>query len=246
MKNLAAALVRAKREFNPVVKDATNPHFKSKFASLQSCHDATDAALMAHGLAVLQFPTEHLGVPALRTVLLHESGEMIEDTMLLNATKPDPQGQGSAITYARRYALMALLGIAAEDDDGNAASDRKETPRQKQTPTATAASGSPPAGTGGKGEPSSKEADGSPFTIPEGAVPKQRPVDGPDTTLTDAQKQQIEGLMDQVAAASGAKTEAVVAKAEKDYGPIPLMSEGAANQLIARFQKFLAAAEAAA
>lgn len=167
MKNLATALIQARREFSPVVKDGKNPHFKSTFPTLQSVHSSTDAALNNHGLAVVQFPTELQGFPALRTILLHESGETLEDTMLLNPVKNDPQGVGSALTYARRYALMAVLGIAAEDDDGNAASS--------SGPASSSSAPPPPAPKPPKPEPK------SPFTPPAGATAQPEPA-----TIVDA------------------------------------------------------------
>jgi len=86
----------------------------------------TQPILAKHGLAVAQFPTTLDGEPALITYLLHASGQVLSDTMKLCAAKNDPQGQGAAITYARRFAYMSVLGLVADaDDDGNTATRAK-------------------------------------------------------------------------------------------------------------------------
>lgn len=137
---LGAALVAAQAEMPALQRDKINPAFKSQYLSLEGLLEGVLPILNKHGLAVAQFPTfvrtEAELVPALRTVLIHgESGETLEDTMLLMLAKRDPQGQGSGITYAKRYALCALLGISADaDDDGNAATgQRQRRSRQGQT-----------------------------------------------------------------------------------------------------------------
>ncbi len=123
-KSLVAALVAFQADLTPVDKNSTNPFFKSKYADLTEVKTTVQPLLTKHKLAVTQWPTTQDGSPALRTRVMHESGEYDEDTMLLVLAKEDPQGQGSAITYAKRYAFMAALGIVAdEDDDGNKASD---------------------------------------------------------------------------------------------------------------------------
>lgn len=122
-KNIAAALVRAQRAFGPALKDKTNPAFRSKYADLGACIDAVMDALNDAGIALIQRQHPHDGGVCIETVFLHESGEQISAGMLtVPAAKQDPQGYGSALTYARRYSLMAACGIAPEDDDGNAAS----------------------------------------------------------------------------------------------------------------------------
>jgi hypothetical protein len=123
MKQVAAALVKAKREFAPVLKTSLNPHFKSKYADLAACIEAVDEALLNHGLAMYQETfLDEAGV-TVETVFLHESGESLRCGKLhVPAAKQDPQGFGSALSYCRRYSLMAACGIAGEDDDGNAAS----------------------------------------------------------------------------------------------------------------------------
>ncbi|TXH49108.1 MAG: ERF family protein [Desulfurellales bacterium] len=122
---LASALVAAQGEMPAVTPDSTNPHFGSKFVSLGKLLASVRPVLNKHGIAVLQMPAkDDDGSPVLVTRLLHTSGEATESTMPLILTKIDPQGQGSALTYAKRYALAAVLAIAdQEDDDGNAGSD---------------------------------------------------------------------------------------------------------------------------
>lgn len=121
MKQVCEALVKAQKAFGPALKTSSNPHFKSKYADLAACVEAVIDALNANGIALIQrnLPTES-GV-CVETVFVHESGEMLSSGPLhVPASKQDPQGYGSAQTYARRYSLMAACGIAPEDDDGNA------------------------------------------------------------------------------------------------------------------------------
>jgi hypothetical protein len=122
-KSIAAAFVKAQADFGPALKTNTNPHFKSRYAGLDACIEAVIDALHKHGIALVQrtLPCES-GV-TVETVLIHSSGETLSGGPLhVPASKNDPQGYGSALTYARRYSVMATCGIAAEDDDGNAAS----------------------------------------------------------------------------------------------------------------------------
>lgn len=124
MKNgsVAKAFVAAQKEFSPALKSSTNPHFKSRYADLAACVEAVIDALNNHGIALTQVSHECEGGVMVETVFLHESGETMSGGKLyLPASKQDAQGYGSALTYARRYALMAACGIAPEDDDGNAA-----------------------------------------------------------------------------------------------------------------------------
>lgn len=123
MKNIAAALVKAQKKFSPALKTSTNPHFKSKYADLSACVEAVIDALNENGIALIQKTHECDSGVMVETVFVHESGETFEAGKLhVPAAKNDPQGYGSALTYARRYSLMASCGIAPEDDDGNAAS----------------------------------------------------------------------------------------------------------------------------
>ena len=125
MKNIATALVKAQKAFGPALKSSTNPHFKSRYADLSACVEAVIEGLNSAGIALIQRTSEDLNGVTVETVFIHESGEMLECGKLhVPASKQDPQGYGSALTYARRYSLMAACGIAPEDDDGNAASRR--------------------------------------------------------------------------------------------------------------------------
>jgi hypothetical protein len=123
MKNIAAALVKAQKAFGPALKTHTNPAFRSKYADLSACVEAVLDALTANGIFLTQRTLECESGITVETVFLHESGEQLSSGPLhVPASKQDPQGYGSALTYARRYSLMAACGIAPEDDDGNAAS----------------------------------------------------------------------------------------------------------------------------
>lgn len=125
---VAAAFVRAQKAFGPALKSATNPHFRSRYADLSACIEAVIDALNDNGIALLQRTYECNDGVMVETVFVHESGEVIEGGMLhVPASKHDAQGYGSALTYARRYSLLAATGMAPEDDDGNAASKPKST-----------------------------------------------------------------------------------------------------------------------
>ena len=126
MKHIAAALVKAQKDFGPALKSSTNPHFKSRYADLAACVEAVIDSLNNNGIALIQKTHECESGVIVETVFVHESGEVFEAGRLhIPAQKHDPQGYGSAITYGRRYSLMAACGIAPEDDDGNAASRKK-------------------------------------------------------------------------------------------------------------------------
>jgi len=123
MKNLATALVKAQKAFGPALKSSTNPHFKSRYADLSACVEAVLDALNDNGIALVQKSYDCENGVMVETMFVHESGEMMECGILhFPASKADPQGHMSALTYARRGSLMAACGIAPEDDDGNAAS----------------------------------------------------------------------------------------------------------------------------
>lgn len=124
-KTLAEAFAAAQADFPAVDRDGVNPHFKSKFTTLGHLLGKVRPVLNSHGLSVIQLPSRgEDGEPVLRTTILHTSGESITADAPLLLAKRDPQGQGSAITYMRRYALAAALGISdQDDDDGNAGSD---------------------------------------------------------------------------------------------------------------------------
>lgn len=137
---LADALSKAQAEMKGAIKDSNNPFFSSKYADLSSVWDACRGPLTKHGLSVVQtFDTAPDGV-IIETTLCHASGEWISGKMLLNPTKKDPQGIGSAATYGRRYGLAAMVGICPEDDDGNGASGNSEPPKKEATPSPKSAS----------------------------------------------------------------------------------------------------------
>lgn len=124
---VSAALVKAQRGFAPALKSSTNPHFRSKYADLAACIESVIDALNANGIALIQKQHPCEGGVAVETVFVHESGETLSSGVLqVPASKQDPQGYGSALTYARRYSLMAACGHAPEDDDGNAAKRKTE------------------------------------------------------------------------------------------------------------------------
>lgn len=123
---LVGALAKAQGEMGAAKKDSENPFFKSRYADLAAIREACREPLAKHGLAVVQtFIPPQNGMPmVLVTTLAHESGEWIESRWPVVPVKDDPQGLGSASTYARRYSLQAIVGVPAEDDDGEAASGR--------------------------------------------------------------------------------------------------------------------------
>lgn len=126
MKQIAAALVKAQKAFGPALKTTANPFFKSKYADLSACVEAVIDGLNENGVFLAQNCHECPDGVTVETVFIHESGETYSAGKLhVPAAKNDPQGYGSALTYARRYSLMAACGIAPEDDDGNAASRPK-------------------------------------------------------------------------------------------------------------------------
>jgi hypothetical protein len=129
---LGPAMAKAQRDMAGAKKGSSNPFFKSKYADLASVAEACREALTSNGLSVIQGPESEDGdMVILHTMLLHESGQWIESTLRMRPVKADPQGMGSCITYARRYTLAAMCGVAPEDDDGNAASG-KEVPKGKE------------------------------------------------------------------------------------------------------------------
>jgi len=129
MKAIASALVKAQREFGPALKSSTNPHFRSKYADLSACIEAVITALNNNGIYLMQLTDEHDGGVKVSTTFIHESGEQLSaGSLFMPAIKHDAQGYGSALSYARRYSLMAACSLATEDDDGNQAT--KTAPQQ--------------------------------------------------------------------------------------------------------------------
>lgn len=127
---LAESLSKAQGKIKGAAKYTVNPFFKSKYADLASVWEACRDQLSAHGLSVFQTTDDGPQGVTVITTLAHSSGEWVRGKLTLKPVKEDPQGVGSAITYARRYALAAIVGVAPEDDDGNAASGN--TPRTPQ------------------------------------------------------------------------------------------------------------------
>jgi len=123
MKEIATALVKAQKEMVTPKKASLNPFFKNKYAGLNEVLEAVTTALNDNGIVVLQ-PMVHLdGKNFVKTVLLHESGEMLESfTEIIYNKQNDAQAQGSGITYARRYGLQSFVSVGADDDDGQKAS----------------------------------------------------------------------------------------------------------------------------
>ncbi|MGI6405521.1 MAG: ERF family protein [Syntrophaceticus sp.] len=117
-KNIINALISFQKEINNPKVTAVNPYYSSKYVPLSCLLDHVKPLLVKHGLAVMQIPGGDGKTVSVTTLILHTSGEWLEaDPLVLPLAKPDPQGAGSAITYARRYALSAVLGIASDDDD---------------------------------------------------------------------------------------------------------------------------------
>jgi hypothetical protein len=133
--SLAKALSIVQGKMTYAIKDSANPFFKSKYADLESVWDACRSRLAENGLAVMQFPGLYSDLDksmSLTTILTHVSGEWISQEMSVPVTKPDAQGAGSALTYMRRYALAAVVGVVQADDDGNAASSPKPVVKAKE------------------------------------------------------------------------------------------------------------------
>jgi hypothetical protein len=142
MKQIASALVKAQKEFGPALKSSTNPHFRSKYADLAACIEAVIDALNNNGIYLMQLTEEHEGGVKVSTTFIHESGEQLSGgSLFMPAIKHDAQGYGSALSYARRYSLMAACAISGVDDDGNQATKTapqaappKPTPKVSEAP----------------------------------------------------------------------------------------------------------------
>jgi len=131
---LSAALATAQGEVENASKNAKNPHFRNNYADLAEILNTVRPVFSRHGLSLVQMPSFSDGVCHVETLLTHASGEWISNTASAPVGKLDAQGVGSAITYLRRYSLAAFCGIAQEDDDGNAASQREAKPAAKPAP----------------------------------------------------------------------------------------------------------------
>ena len=151
---LTKALSKFQGEITSVKKTAVNPFFKSKYADLDAVWEMCRKPLSSNGFALVQMPVELEGKLYLETLLIHTSGEYIKGYLALNPKAMDPQAVGSAITYARRYAMSAMLGVSAdEDDDAEKATARGAVSPSRQPkppgPTPTLKAGAGPSGSGG-------------------------------------------------------------------------------------------------
>jgi hypothetical protein len=140
MSDAIKALVKAQKAMGAVLKNASNPHLKSKYADLGSVLDACQSALHDNGFAIMQPCGKDQEGAYVETVLAHESGERFSSRVYLVIGKQDMQGVGSAITYARRYGLLGMAGLAPEDDDGEATKAPKPQPKQEAAPPKQTAS----------------------------------------------------------------------------------------------------------
>ena len=218
MKAIYQALFAARQAMGPVVKNQQNPHLRNYYADLRAVTDTIDAAIESAGLVYYQLVgRDEGGSPTLTTVLAHpESGETIETVApIVSKDKDNPQALGGAITYMRRYSLLALFGLAPEDDDGNAASN---VPAQARPAAAPAR----PAQTGG-GRPAASG----------GGERKFR--GSPNKPISPAQKNMIGGLLKEK---MGAKNETAARNAMKALGakPIDEMTSADASDFIEQLQ----------
>jgi hypothetical protein len=166
MDQVFAALAEAQKVMDGAKKDATNPHFRSKYADLESVMDACRVPLANNGLAVLQ-PTSANGAKVTVTTLIgHKSGQWIAADLEMTSAQNTPQGIGSTITYGRRYGLSSMVGIAPEDDDGTAGSiPGSNATQQYQAPAPRIA---PPAASPAKtvaGRPAMPDTSAKPFDV---------------------------------------------------------------------------------
>jgi hypothetical protein len=137
---ISAALLKFQGAVDGVEKNKTNPGFKSRYANLEAVRDTAVPELQKVGIVYIQSAGAIVdGVMAMTTRLIHaETGEWIQGTMDIPLGKRDPQGMGSAQSYAQRYSLMAMLGLPAVDDDGEAAMDRPSNNRRQDAPKSAA------------------------------------------------------------------------------------------------------------
>ena len=133
IEHLAVSLVKANAELENPSFDTTNPFYKNKYASLANVRDTVTPVLAKYGLAVIQLLGKGEAGITCETVLLHTSGQWVSESLYMPSAKQDAQGFGSAITYARRYALMAICGVVGDEDD-----DAQGAVKAKITPTAGA------------------------------------------------------------------------------------------------------------
>lgn len=133
--DLAAALAEAQAELSPATKNAQNPHLKNRYADIAAVYEAIRETLPKHGLAVSQMVLPHESKARVRTLLMHKSGQWIASECLMPIDgRGGPQGMGSAITYARRYSLSAIVGVVSEDDDDAEAAQGRQRQQYQQAP----------------------------------------------------------------------------------------------------------------
>lgn len=137
---LAEALAKAQGAIENAAKDSQNPHFRSSYANLASVRAAIRGPLSENGLAYTQFVRTEGPRCQIETLLLHKSGQFMGETLEVPLAKQDAQSIGSATSYGRRYALMAIVGIAASEDDDDGHTATQDAPQERrQPPTASAA-----------------------------------------------------------------------------------------------------------
>lgn len=124
--NIITKLMAARSDIQPIKKSGTNPHFKSKYATLEGVIEAVTEPLEKHGFLLMHRTISNEHGKSITTELVHESGESFVTAIPLVLAKNDMQGLGSAITYARRYGIMSILNLPTEDDDGNEASKHQK------------------------------------------------------------------------------------------------------------------------
>jgi hypothetical protein len=132
---LAEALSKAQGQIDAASKGAVNPHFKSKYADLNALREVIREPLAVNDLSVIQLPRFSDKEVEVETMLMHKSGEFIAETLRMPVGQTTAQAVGSALTYCRRYSLSAILNLAADDDDGTAAT---QTAPQKSEPVKAA------------------------------------------------------------------------------------------------------------
>jgi len=161
---LAAALAKAQGAIQPAAKDRENPAFRSRYADLTSIWEACRGPLSDNGLSIVQFPVDaEPGRVALETTLLHASGQWLRERVSTRLTKDDPQGVGSALTYLKRYALAAVAGVVADDDDDGNAASQGRGPQRPQPATYQKPRETPP-------RLSSQEAPAAPAEKPSAGI----------------------------------------------------------------------------
>ena len=160
---LAAALAKAQGEVGTVTKDSANPFFKSNYASLAAVWEATRPILSKHQLSVVQMPSHDEAGYYVETQLMHSSGQWIRSRTYMKPAKDDPQGIGSLISYARRYALQAVTMICPDDDDGEAAMGRTAPQKPVEAPKPVARVETPKSKVAKPSEPAKQAEEKSKF-----------------------------------------------------------------------------------